>query len=533
MMHRGDGDYRKLMFAIGLLMCIPLYAVAIVGLDTSVVTRQIFEWTALPMLLAFIFTLLNERVEIHPKLYLTIFISATALTFVSFIVPDYFSSVPFMAFGVAFASILAVYRYARKFDPASVLLFLSMPGFSICFLAILFDQIPLAIFAALSAKVSVILAFEVAKRQENVSSGLLTLQKQLNTAEENFSKLLNILPDAAVIIDGKGKILALTSNVPKLTGYPEHELIGRNFLTIGFVTDESKALIETNLAKRMKGQHIEPYTVMILHKNRDLLQFEINAAKIEFGDKEADLVVLRDLTERNKMAERLLKSERLAAIGELATMVAHDLRNPLQGIAAGVHYVKKSYSDKSNEKMASVIQCMENSVHYSDKIIKDLLDYSLNVKLDLSEADPHSVVKEALSQITIPESIAVVEQFETNPKIVVDIQKIKRAVINILTNAVDAMPSGGTLTLLSKQTPDNLELSVADTGVGIPKEKMDKLWTPFMTTKAKGLGLGLPIAKRFVEEHGGTITVKTQPNEGTTFTLSIPIAQPKKTEITV
>ncbi|MEM2568059.1 MAG: ATP-binding protein [Candidatus Bathyarchaeia archaeon] len=111
----------------------------------------------------------------------------------------------------------------------------------------------------------------------------------------------------------------------------------------------------------------------------------------------------------------------------------------------------------------------------------------------------------------------------TNDPVVVDKEKMKRVFVNIIKNAIAAMPKGGRLTISSRKSDDFMEISFTDTGVGMSKEVLEKLWMPFFTTKAKGLGFGLPICKRIVEAHNGKITVKSAPNKGTTFTVTFPV----------
>ena len=231
-----------------------------------------------------------------------------------------------------------------------------------------------------------------------------------------------------------------------------------------------------------------------------------------------------DITERKQMEERLLKSERLAAIGELATMVAHDLRNPLQGIATAVYSAKKITQSAGNEKMNIVLKLIDDSVRCSDKIIRDLLDFSVaDLKLEISETNPNTLVNKALSGIPLPRGIELIDRTQKEPRIYVDCDKMIRVITNLVINAFDAMTLGGTLTILSREENGNLSLSITDTGKGIPKEKMNKLWTPFVTTKARGMGLGLPICKRIIEAHRGQILVQTESGKGTTFTILVPI----------
>jgi len=228
------------------------------------------------------------------------------------------------------------------------------------------------------------------------------------------------------------------------------------------------------------------------------------------------------LTEIENKTIKLQKSERFAAIGELATMVAHDLRNPLQGIANAVFYLKRKIGPKIDEKPREMLELIEDDVKYSDKIVNDLLDYSVEMRLELAETTPQSIMKETLSMIEVPENIQVSVETQNEPTIKVDAHQIKRAFVNIIKNALDAMPAGGTLIIRSKKSNGNVEFIFSDTGIGMSKETLGKLFTPLFTTKAKGMGFGLSICKRIIEAHGGKISAESTFEKGTTFTVVIP-----------
>jgi signal transduction histidine kinase len=276
------------------------------------------------------------------------------------------------------------------------------------------------------------------------------------------------------------------------------------------------------------GLTVDKSEKILLSNNRKQTNILKSVGRIEHNGRSLLIENFVDISERKQMEERLLKSERLAAIGELATMVAHDLRNPLQGIAASIHFVKKATEQNRTEKMSIVLQRIQDSIRYSEKIIRDLLDYSANLKIEYDESNPHLLVQQSLCGIVIPARIEVVDLTQENPKLHVDIEGIKRVIVNLVTNAIEAMPEGGTLTIACKENQDKVQLSFADTGTGIPLEKINKLWTPFVTTKAKGMGLGLPICKRIVEGHKGEINVETENGKGTTFTITIPKKAPEK-----
>ncbi|MGQ9624275.1 MAG: GAF domain-containing protein [Candidatus Bathycorpusculaceae bacterium] len=222
--------------------------------------------------------------------------------------------------------------------------------------------------------------------------------------------------------------------------------------------------------------------------------------------------------------EQLLKAQRMAVIGELAGMVGHDLRNPLTSIAGASYYLKKRLSPKIDGKIREMLELVDKNISYSNKIINDLLDYSKEIKLDLAESSPKLIVREALSAVKIPKHVRVVDLTENKPKIRVDVEKLKRTFINIIKNAIEAMPKGGKLTIKSRRVKENIEFTFSDTGVGMTKKTLSNLWTPLFTTKAKGMGFGLPICKRFVEAHGGCISLESTLRKGTTFTVTIPIS---------
>ncbi len=284
--------------------------------------------------------------------------------------------------------------------------------------------------------------------------------------------------------------------------------------------------------KRPKKESLAPLE-LFLHQaavaieNARLIE-QLNKAKnqvLEYAQRLEVKVEERTLALR-KAQERLLRSERLAAIGELAGMVGHDLRNPLTGIAGAAYYLKTKYGPKMDSKAKEMLELIKKAITYSNKIVNDLLEYSGEIRLELAETTPKATLKEALSLANISDSITVANLARCKPRIKVDIEKTKRAFVNIIKNAVDAMPDGGTLTIRSKEIEGKVEFSFADTGIGIKKSMVRKIFTPLCTTKAKGMGFGLSICKRIVEAHGGKISAKSILGKGSTFTVTLPI-EPK------
>jgi PAS domain S-box-containing protein len=243
----------------------------------------------------------------------------------------------------------------------------------------------------------------------------------------------------------------------------------------------------------------------------------------EQGEVKGVFVLGIDITERKRMEERLLKAERLAAIGETAAMVGHDLRNPLQAISVAAYVLEKRLGPEADMQTREMLESVKNSVSYSDRIVEDLLEYSEETRLELSETTPKTIALEALLNVRIPDNISVSNLTSDEPKIRIDPVKIRRLFLNLIENAVDSMPDGGKLTIISNKSNNYVELKFIDTGVGVSEHVLRELWKPFITTKPKGMGLGLAICKRITEAHGGSISLDTRKGEGTTFTVRLPL----------
>ena len=237
--------------------------------------------------------------------------------------------------------------------------------------------------------------------------------------------------------------------------------------------------------------------------------------------------VVQQRTEQLKKTQaELVKSERLAAIGELAGMVGHDLRNPLSGIKNSAYFMKKKGNEISQTQAQEMLETINKCVDYSNKIVNDLLDYSREVRLELREESLKKLLTDSLCILDISEKIEISNRLNDKPTVKIDADKIKRVFINLIKNAIDAMPNGGKIIIDSNQVNSILEVSFSDTGEGIADDVLPKLFSPLFTTKAQGMGFGLAICKRIIEAHGGTITVKTVKDKGTTFTVTLPI-EPK------
>ncbi len=218
-------------------------------------------------------------------------------------------------------------------------------------------------------------------------------------------------------------------------------------------------------------------------------------------------------------------SQRLDTMNEVSRMVAHDLRNPLTGIKGAVYSLRRNYGQKMGEKGESLLKVIDNCVEYSDKIVKDLWEYSSEIKLDKIKTSPYKLVNNSLSTLVVSGNVKVINEASEELSLVVDTGKMERVFSNLIKNAIDAMPNGGTLRIASKMVKNEVEIDFCDTGVGMSKEIMKNLWMPFFTTKAKGMGVGLSICKRIIDSHKGRIEVQSKNGEGTCFIIFLPSEQ--------
>ncbi|HUY01435.1 MAG TPA: ATP-binding protein [Candidatus Deferrimicrobium sp.] len=240
---------------------------------------------------------------------------------------------------------------------------------------------------------------------------------------------------------------------------------------------------------------------------------------------ELEIRVAERTKELREAQEQLIRKEKLATVGKLASSIGHELRNPLGVINNSIYYLKMKLKD-ADEKILKYLSVIENEVQKSNKIITDLLDFSRIKPLSLKESDINSIIKDSLNNIIVPESISVQLDFDSQiPKTFVDPIQIQQILDNIILNAIQAMPEGGALFIKTAIEDNWIKIVVKDTGSGIPKENFEKIFEPLFTTKARGIGLGLPIVKDIVEKHKGRIELESILNNGTTFIINLPISK--------
>jgi PAS domain S-box-containing protein len=383
--------------------------------------------------------------------------------------------------------------------------------------------------------------------------------QQLVDSEEMFRTISNVATDAIILVDGQGMISFWNPPAERIFGYSKKEVIGKAVHELFPLSLSSK---ERNIVDLAFKEFCETgkcdfagQTVELIAKKKDGSEFplELSLSSMNLKGKWHALALVRDITEQQLIRkqieeysqgleltveartqelteanQRLLKAERFSAIGELAGMIGHDLRNPLTGIKNAAYYLKRKQGCLDEAKGTEMLKIIDSSVEHANRIINDLLEYSREIHLELEESCPKSLLDYVLLMVKIPSHIKVLDRTLNQPTIWIDTNKVERVFINLIKNSIDAMPDKGTLEIRSRQVGDNVEFVFADTGTGMTEETLSKIFMPLFTTKAQGMGFGLAICKRIVEAHGGRITVESSVGRGTAFTVILPVEQKLK-----
>ena len=226
--------------------------------------------------------------------------------------------------------------------------------------------------------------------------------------------------------------------------------------------------------------------------------------------------------------EKLVKAERLAAIGELAAQVGHDLRNPLTSINTAIYLLDSMLSENASEEVKLAIKTMKKSIDHANRIIEELLEYSRGTIAETRVERMKGLVQSAIERLRIPKNIEIENNIPDDVIADVDASRMQRVFENLVKNSIDAMPKGGKVILEGGSDENKVWVTVKDNGIGIKKSELANMFKPLFTTKPQGMGLGLPICKRIVEAHGGNISIQSTWGVGTTVRVELPAVKQSK-----
>jgi PAS domain S-box-containing protein len=383
----------------------------------------------------------------------------------------------------------------------------------------------------------------------NLINKLKRTQQQL----EKERNLLQATMDGAknmhlVYLDRRFNFIRVNEAYAKTCGYTPEQMVGKNHFDL-YPHAENEAIFKTVRDTAIPVEYKDKLFIFPDQPERGETYWDwtLQPATDIDGRVEGLVFSLVETTERKKIqtklekyanqmeelaaerARQLTRVERLIAIGQTAGMVGHDIRNPLQAIAGELYLAKEelhSVTDNEAKKnLQESLSSIEENLYYIDKIVADLQDYTKPLNPCLEKICIEKAIEEALLIVTIPNNLQVNIGTEDCQPFTADLSMLKRALINLIQNAVQAMPEGGTLKINAKCKDNYAYISVQDSGEGIPHEVQDKLFTPLFTTKSKGQGFGLAVVKRLVEAQDGKITFESQKGKGTTFTIQLPMNQ--------
>jgi PAS domain S-box-containing protein len=285
-------------------------------------------------------------------------------------------------------------------------------------------------------------------------------------------------------------------------------------------------VIRTIHSERMvSGVDCNGKATCIAGVEQDITERKQTEQKLEDYAKNLECLV----EERTK---QLKDAERLAAIGQTAGMIGHDIRNPLQTIAGELFLMKQDIDSSPDSQCKRDVQeslaSIQDQIEYMNKIVADLQDFTRPLNPEFVEVDLTKLLPQIVLTVNVPDNIETRAELDINlQKIKIDATFLKRIIVNLLTNAVQAMPNGGKLTLKAHCQNGGIAIAVQDTGVGIPDEVKPRIFQPLMTTKSKGQGFGLAVVKRLVEAQGGNISFESKVGVGTEFLVVFPFPDKK------
>lgn len=251
-------------------------------------------------------------------------------------------------------------------------------------------------------------------------------------------------------------------------------------------------------------------------------------AEIKRHAEELETRVAERTAELVETHKRLVQQERIAALGRAAAQVAHEVKNPLAGLLLYSLHLKSKLGDSAKSETALVDKIVDTINHLTGRV-EQILGFARPVNLTRSSGNLNRIVNDVLEllqpHITANRIDVRLSLSEHTSEGMIDASSMRGALMNLILNAIEAMPNGGRLSVTSDQADDTLHLEIIDTGRGISEELAKNIFEPFFTTKEQGLGLGMPYAKKIIEQHGGAITLVSRSGEGTTIRITLPAAR--------
>jgi len=353
--------------------------------------------------------------------------------------------------------------------------------------------------------------------------------QELRQKQEINAGVIMSATDGLITIDSDHVIVGYNHGAEQMFGYTRTEALGHDLKLIipPPFTEVHRDYVRRYLATR--EAHVLGRQRRLTARRRDGQEFPLSIS-FSVAEIQGNLyftAIMRDITEYTAMEDRVLQSERLAAVGNTVAHIAHEIKNPLLIIGGFARQLLKApgFDDQARRKLS----IMAEEVSNLEEMVAEMRDFVSRPPTQKRPGQIVAVVAEALElfQDTFKEHHIEVRQVEETPlpPVTFDPQQVHQVLINLFKNALEAMPKGGEITITSRVKGDQVEISVTDTGVGLAPEVAGNIFQPYFTTKEKGTGLGLAICQNIMAEHGGCIFADSAPGQGATFTIQLPLKE--------
>ncbi|MGJ8455078.1 ATP-binding protein [Pseudothermotoga sp. U03pept] len=378
------------------------------------------------------------------------------------------------------------------------------------------------------------LAIENAMNYEELRRKTESLEQQKNMIDylRKFSEsILQNLTTAVIVLDRSGRVIECNKRVEQLLGLPKERVIGSSYLDFG---EAFENIFEVAMKVFEKGETITlaRYRVETPSGERFFDTKYSPLWDLNNSTMNGVIVTLEDMTQQYKLEQERKDKEKLALLGEMSARVAHELRNPITVIGGFLNRLKKNIDDpKAREKYVSILT---SEVENLENIVSEILEFSRNIrKIDLSTFQINDLLEEVvllMQEKANKANVSIETHLSIVPEVEADRNRIKRVLVNLVQNALEATPQNGKIVLRTQHDNDKVIVSVFNTGEPISEDVLRKIFVPFYTTKTYGTGLGLAICKKIIEdEHSGRIWAEPKP-DGTVFCFELPLKRRDKGE---
>jgi PAS domain S-box-containing protein len=368
--------------------------------------------------------------------------------------------------------------------------------------------------------------FFVQGREELLREQEAAYREELLEQEASYRRAIDGAPACILRVDAADATLLDVNQVAeRLLGYTREELRGHPFDELHPPAERPRAAALWQAA--IERGHASRDDLHLLTRGGDRVPVWANAGYIEYGPRRWVQLICVDVSDRKRLESQLIQSEKMAAIGQLAAGIAHELRNPL-AIVMNALYDLGHLLDGRNREVVEDLRIAEEEIERAQAIIKNLLEFSRESGAGLERLDVNELLARTLQlmqKYLQDAGVQVHTELGPIPPCLANANAMRQIALNLITNAVQAMPRGGDLTLRTASVGQNLiRLEVRDTGVGIPAEHLQDIFNPFYTTKApgQGTGLGLSVVHSILRRYHGDIRVTSEVGVGTTFTIDLP-----------